>query len=294
MIAAAKQKIIGSLRIVKFISELKMKIKAVQEAKRAFIAANTPPVLIYQMGKVGSSTVYNSLIHAAIPNPVLHLHFLSEDIAKHKMTFKNAGIYPVYHLVLGEAVRKMLLEKPGFPCKIISLVRDPIAFVISDLFQNPYFSSDDVMSDNGAIDEAKATQYLDRELKKPKTFSYVDQWFDRELNRVFDIDVFAEPFPVDIGYCVYKKANVEVLVIRLEDLTQKGPKAIADFLNLEKHLVLEQRNVRNESRESSSYHRVLRRLRLNEVTCRTIYSSRFVKHFYNEEMISQAITKWTK
>lgn len=293
MTASVIKKFLRSTRIIKLISELEIKIRSEREAKHAFSSTTIPPILVYQMGKVGSSTVYKSLINAGIPNPVLHLHFISEDIQKYRETFKNAGLFPSRHLLLGEAVRRVFLKNPYFPCKIISLIRDPIAFVVSDLFQNPYFAKDDVKSDKDAIDPEKAYIYLERELKNPETFSYVNEWFDRELKRVFDIDVFAEPFPVDVGYSVFKKSNIEALVIRLEDLSTKGPNAISELLGLEKPLILEQSNVRKESSEAILYQRVLKKIRLDPSLCQEIYSTRFVKQFYSKVMIEHLISKWT-
>jgi hypothetical protein len=259
-------------------------------ARHAFSNLTVPPILIYQMGKVGSITVYNSLRAAALANPILHLHFLSkEDFRGRRKRHKAVGRDLPYHIFLGEAVSRVLPR----PCKIISLVRDPIAYLVSGTFENPFFATEEIRTDTGAIDHQKALKYLERVLSKPATYSYVNEWFDRELKQVFDIDVFAQPFPVNVGYAVYRKADVEALVIRLEDLTQKGPTVISEFLNLEKPLVLEQRNVRTGSRDGEAYQQVLKKLRLNELVCREIYSSRFTKHFYSERMIEQFIRKWT-
>lgn len=37
------------------------------------------PILVYQMGKVGSSTIVNTLKSSNINNPVYHIHFLSSE-----------------------------------------------------------------------------------------------------------------------------------------------------------------------------------------------------------------------
>ncbi len=38
-----------------------------------------PPILIYQMGKVGSNTVHKTLLASGIQNPVFHVHFLTKE-----------------------------------------------------------------------------------------------------------------------------------------------------------------------------------------------------------------------
>lgn len=270
-----------------------MKDRSELEAKQAFSNTDIPPILVYQMGKVGSQTVYHSLISARIPNPVMHLHFISEDLPDHVDMHEKAGVPVPYHLFLGEAVRNILLKKPLSACKIISLVRDPIAFTVSDLFQNPYFASGDVRLENGNIDPEKARIYLEGELKKPETFEYVDEWFDREIKRVFDIDVFAGSFPLEHGYAVYKRKNVEVLILRLEDLSDKGPYVISKFLGLNHPLRLMNANVRNRTGGANIYQRVLQDVRFDPSLCREIYTRRFVKHFYSKSMIERFISRWT-
>ena len=288
-------------RLSKFIKRIKTHnpiaktLRAKREVAFAFSNPDNPPIMIYQMGKVGSSTVYRSLLDASIPNSVFHLHFLSDDLPKHRGFLKQAGIYPPpYHIYLGEATQKLLNKHQDFPIKIISLVRDPIAFIISNIFQNPSFAEESIQTDTGLIDPQKASKYINGKLSNPQEFTYIYEWFNKELKTVFGIDVFAEPFSLETGYAVYSKANVEVLVIRLEDLSEKGPKAISDFLKLENPLVLKHNNSRDNSKDKEAYQEVQKSVSLSLSTCKKIYSNDFVKHFYNESMINTFLSKWTK
>jgi len=292
---AAAQVLIKFIKQQKPIQAIANAHKAKREAAFAFSNPNSPPIIIYQMGKVGSSTVYKSLMEASLSNPIIHLHFLSRDLHKHRRTHKKAGVYPPpYHIYIGEAVRKLLDKHQDFPIKIISLVRDPIAFVISNLFQNPYFAGESLQSDTGSIDPQKAVRYIGRKLSDPKTFTYMYEWFDKELKTVFCIDVFANPFPLDTGYAVYSKGNVEALVIRLENLSGNGPKAISDFLALGDPLVLKQSNIRANSNARAVYQEVKENVSISQSLCKKIYSNKFVRHFYNEEMINMFTANWTK
>ena len=291
----ARQMLIIVMKQIKPLHAIGNILKASSEAKFAFSNPNYPPIIIYQMGKVGSSTVHKSLMCASVSNPIFHLHFLSQDITKHRQTHKKAGISPSpYNFYLGEAIRKQFDKNQGFPVKIISLVRDPIAFIISDLFQNPNFAGESILNDRGSIEPKKASKYIDHKLRDPNAFTYIYEWFDRELKAVFDIDVFATPFPSETGYAVYSKTNVEAMVIRLEDLSEKGPKAIADFLSLDAPLVLKQSNIRTNSKENKVYRQVRESVSLTYSVVEKIYSSKFVKHFYNETLINEFILNWTK
>jgi hypothetical protein len=268
--------------------------RAKREVRSAFSNPDTPPIIIYQMGKVGSSTVNQSLKESSLPNPIFHLHFISRDIDELRRMYKSAGIYPVpYNFYLGEAIRKIRHRFQEFPVKIISLVRDPIAFIISDLFENPHFADEGLQTDEGLIIPRAAIAYIDRKLQNPKTFNYIYEWFDRELKTVFDIDVFAEPFPIETGYAVYSKGNVEALVIRLEDLSEKGPKALSDFLGLDAPLTLKHRNIRAKSKSNKIYQEVKAHIAMDRSVCENIYASRFMQHFYNDANINRFIENWT-
>ena len=268
-----------------------MRILAEREARHAFSDPALPPVLVYQMGKVGSSSVYDSLLNADLRNPVLHLHFLSEDLIQYREELKRAGWSPLpYHIYLGEAVRKVLPRH----CRIISLVRDPIAFVVSNLFENPYVATGMPLTRRKTLDAKKALGYLERELAGPDAFTYVNTWFERELHRVFGIDVFGEPFPKELGYAIYGSASAKALVLRLEDLSREGPKAIASFLDLPAPLELRHSRVATESESAEEYRDVLSNVCLDASLCRQVYSSRLVTHFYDETSIEGFISKWTR
>jgi len=289
------------LKLIRFIKSLKSyqalakMYKAKREAESAFSNENYPPVLVYTMGKVGSTTVYSSLVEASLPNPILHLHFLSHNLPRHRQFHKEAGVCPLPdHLYLGEATRRLLMKNKNSPVKVISLVRDPIAFIISGLFEVPQFAEESVLNDAGSIDPQKAAEYINRKIGDPDAFGYVYNWFNKELKTVFGIDVFATPFPTEVGYAIYRNLNAEALVLRLEDLSEKGPQAIADFVGLGEQLVLKHENVRTDSMGKTIYQEVQESVSLDPEMCKTIYSSDFVKHFYSEAMVNSFIAKWSK
>lgn len=267
-------------------------LKSKREVRRAFSNPECPPVLIYQMGKVGSSTIYNSLKNANIRNAVLHLHRLS-DLNRRKKIFRKLGVSPLI-FYSGEFVMKAMHRYPQVPIKIITAVRDPVAVVISGIFQNPYFHDDSIKAADGGLDPQKVVEYLESELRKPSAFRYVYEWFDEELKAVFGIDVFASPFPQEIGYQVYSTDMTDVLLIRAEDLSEKGSEAISSFLNLPDYITILNSNVRSDSGDKDKYQEVMKRIHLSRDLCNEIYSSSFVRHFYSDAMIDKLISKWTK
>lgn len=116
------------------------------------------PVFIYQMGKVGSSSVYKTLKAEGLRQQIFFVHFLSNDLYSYKDFLINAGMNPVsYHIELGIALRRTILSRrDNLRYKIISMVRDPIARQISDIFQNPEIMEMDIRNPDGMIDKNKA------------------------------------------------------------------------------------------------------------------------------------------
>jgi hypothetical protein len=276
------------------IYDLAMRCRARIETGYAFSGIYIPLVFIYQVGKVGSSTIHRSLLDANFPNPILYPHYLTQDLAQYKAMFSEAGmIHLPYHLYLSHYVCGALKKQPDIPCKVISMVRDPVALVISNLFENPEFSQEYLSTDNRIIDSEKAVNYLQRYLAYSYAFDHINDWFDRELKIVFGLDVFAEYFPVDQGYAIYEKGGSQFLIMRLEDLSQKGSQIIARFLDLKSPLELKRANVRSESSLADVYQEVLSKVCLSPVLCEKIYSSRFSQHFYGADMIAKFIARWT-
>lgn len=287
-------KFIGLVRRIKPLHIAVMRAKAANEARRAFSDPAHPPVLIYQMGKVGSSSVAHSLEQAGLQGMAFHIHFLSEDLEVYGRVHRQAGLHPLpYHMYLSEAVRNTLRRRPEAPVRIISLVRDPVAWAVSNIFQNPIFAAESVQAADGTVDPQKAGDYLLRELEKTETFDYVNQWFDRELKTVFDIDVYAESFPVHTGFALYRHERAEAMVIRLEDLSAKGPQAISAFLGLAQPLEIQKVNVRNKTAAADKYKEVIQRVRLSRSLCEKIYRGRMVRHFYHRDLIDSYIRRWT-
>ena len=58
-------------------------------------------------------------------------------------------------------------------------------------------------------------------------------WFETKLEPIFGIDVYASPFPHQLGYKIYRNPpRANLLLIRLENLNQIGSEAVRKFLGL--------------------------------------------------------------
>lgn len=208
----------------------------------------------------------------------------------------DAGIRPVpYNIDLSIALKDRLKKKKfQHKFKIISLVRDPIARSISGVFETPRFQDQVLQDDSGMFDRIKTAKYLNRKLSSRQSFNYIFNWFDKEPNAVFGIDIYAKPFNIDKGWTIYEGETADALVIRLEDLSSIGEEVISKFIHVNKKISFFQSNVRSESKEGKTYRYVKENVRLDRSKCEKIYSHKFVTHFYSDEQIEKMILRWTK
>lgn len=259
-----------------------------------------PPIIIYQMGKVGSSTVFSSLKQSDIQNPVIQIHFLSKNgIEEAEAYFQNLP-NPVnaHHIQRSKTLREKIIRNrfdPNLSWRIVTLVRDPIAREISDFFQNINLYHPELFDQNAKLDENRSTKLLCEILNNfNESADYACTWFDKELKAVFDIDVFSYPFDTKKGYSIMEKGNVKVLCIRLEDLDTVFGDAMTRLLSKKLHFTLHKKNIGQEKPLSESLKVTLEKLVLPNDTYNKIYSSRFVRHFYSQDMIDSFIAKWRK
>lgn len=259
--------------------------------------SDKPPVLVYQMAKVGSATVVRSLQQADPERVVLHVHFLSAEMlggvgALHVKSKGNFGLPYDWHL--GRALAERI-EKLGRALRVhvVTLVRDPIAREVSGLFQNPEFASIQLRDRHGRYDVERTIALLEKSLCAEDACHYVHTWFDRELRATFGIDVFATAFPKEQGWTVLCNERARVLVLRMEDLDRSLGPALAEFLGLDGEPKLASGNLRSERAEGSDYRAVLAGFRLPRGVCERIYGHRFSRHFYSDAMLAEFTERWS-
>jgi hypothetical protein len=226
------------------------------------------PVMIYQMGKVGSSSIYQSL-SKQYNGPVLHNHVFSSTKKGLIKRFWNYNI------------------KTKKPLYVISVVREPIGRNVSCFFQNL----------------KKYTGYSPKELNI-STESLIEiflsdlphelplKWFDDNIKKNFDIDVFETPFPSE-GFCTYHHDNVHLLVLKLEINDEVKIAAIKNFLGL-KNFELFNANIGNEKDYASTYKEFKKQLILPDHYIDKMSESKFFTHFYTTKEIEKVKNKWYK
>ena len=262
------------------------------------------PILIYQMGKGGSSSIRNSLFRC--PDPRTRIVLMSHeyfpirnrdpeliaiepqdrDILVREIAHEQ-HVYQQFSLRqrMGRRFREKFYAEmiyrsyvqPKRRLKAITLVREPVANNASMFFQllRRYIGPDVEPSecDTDKLVDVFIEKYMH---ERPLT------WLDAEVKTHFGIDIFQHPFPIKKGYTAISQENVSLLALRCELDDRAKERAIADFIGLDEFEIVHS-NVRNEKPEAQKYEEFKRRIRMPPALLDRMYDSKFARHFYSRE-----------
>lgn len=255
--------------------------------------------VVYQMGKVGSSSVHESLRRAGVGT--LHkVHYLADEgLATARRRYSEfATRLPVPYEETSEHLRALLRAgSPAIRWKVVTLVREPIARDVSAYIQMVDLTNPDLVAGGqprvGRIARAAAAQFIGFD----ETTNYTCRWFDDEFRRVFGLDVFDYPFDHARGWQRITQDGLDVLVLRLEDLDRVFEEAFLEFTGRRVPLVY--MSSRTPAKLQAAYRQdvyrqVLRRVRIGETSCRSVYRSRYARHFYSPDELAAFQDHWSR
>lgn len=227
------------------------------------------PVLVYQMGKVGSLAVYHALQrqHAGA---VGHVH----------------GFHPKHERPEIRRLYRWTFDERR-PLNVVSFTREPIARNISAFFQNlERDTGRPNAADELTIEELKAAFLSQYRHHVPL------EWFDWKVRQRFGIDVYATPFPED-GIGEYENGHVRLLVVRceLDDATKAA--AIARFLRMDR-LDLSHEHVGEQKSYSLAYRRFKDEARFPGDYVERMCGSKYFTHFYDAQTIQATRCRWSE
>lgn len=177
---------------------------------------NKKLLIVYQMGKVGSSSMLTSLQAADLKLPVLQVHFLSPTAIREMENryygpsiglLQDSLLPETRHLFWSYYLRHVLNSKHPRPkWKIITLIRDPLARSASVFFysvdtpkQNPYMPDFyKHIQDKSLSIPFIVRRFHDALLDDPDEFQLPLRYFDTELKPNLGIDVYAYEFPKQV------------------------------------------------------------------------------------------------
>lgn len=263
--------------------------------------AKTPPIFVYQMGKVGSMSVYTSLQRARLGRPIFHVHFLDlENLERIQQEYRDNRFLRIPEDIrIGRTLIRKVARTKNVRWTVITLVRDPVERDLSDFLQHPeWWQMQRLRYERGWIAKNQAHKFVTRLTKEFQRYdeatNFACTWFDRELKRVFGVDVYDYPFDQERGFGIIRTETVEVLVLRLSDLDRVFHPVVTQFLRRPEPIPLVRANEARDRDVANIYPVVLRNLTLDRRTCERIYATKFARHFFSEAMREAAIARWTK
>ncbi|MDR0220718.1 MAG: putative capsular polysaccharide synthesis family protein [Lachnospiraceae bacterium] len=232
-------------------------------------------VYVYQPGRVGSKSVYDSIVAAMPTLRALHTHNLTTDYKKY---FGDAG---------WEQFAAILRARPT---KIVALVREPMARLVSHFFHVLFLRFPMVFEAMVNQEEVPFGDIYEKLLNYAGNHQDIDpfMWYDEELKAVFGIDVYAYPFDREKGYGIIKENNTEVLVIKLETMnipekTNSFEDVIGEFCGIKGFRLLRTNEARNKM-YSELYREAWSNRIFSKDTVDYYYrGNERMNHFYSEE-----------
>ncbi len=248
------------------VREAKLSIRAV-----LILFSLRRPILIFQFGKVGSTTICRTLDKNNRSS--LHMHELTD----------NREVRAVADLIRAKV--------PGW--KVITLVRDPVAREVSYFFQNldsetttPYVGTRSYVL---SLSRERLGQLFVEKMCDLKEHPF--EWFNRFIRPSFGLDVFLEPFDKERGFQIYKTSIADILLIRYENLWNEGKKAIADFVHL-KQLEWTPNNISSDKYYAKQYKTFKEEFIMPKKYIEEIYKSPYVEKFYTTDEIEIFKQAW--
>lgn len=229
-----------------------------------------PPVLILQMGKVGSPLLKDS-VAPIWPGLTIQTHNLMRDRRQSKSLT----------LVYDDVIRK---RRPVF---LIIPLRDPISKNIASFFEN--------FGRHTGVKYEESTFSLEELIRiflQKVNHHAVLSWFDNHLKPVFGIDVYNYDFPPN-GIQVIHHRNTKLLLMRSELPAATKQSAVREFLNMPE-FVLSTAHDGVEKEYAATHKQFTEAFIAPDWYLRKMYESRYFNHFYSPTDKEKLIKKWAQ
>ena len=233
-------------------------------------------IVIYQMGKVASTTLENSVQKG------LHIHSLfGNQPCPGRQLQKRSGMLWLQGQVL-DAIRRYALRQRQ-EVRIISLMRDPVGRNVSMFFQDlPFWLYDHIAKIKGHT-RVEGYEIINDSFRDTYDHLYFDSWFDREIKALTGVDIFDYSFDKQSGYLLIEAGKWKILLLTMEKLGQNEA-ILSEFC--QQPVKLQDSNVA----EKKWYSPVIKQFReegaLTPEYARQMYATRTARFFYDDAWIA--------
>lgn len=217
------------------------------------------PLVVYQMGKVGSRSVYEALKDIDSKYALFHTHTIKYDHVYRYLRY----LYKIIHI---DRTRT----------KFISLTRDPFKRNISSFFETL----------GRHLKDEKRVRNMPLKRLIHLFFERYDHtepliWFDREVRRVTGIDVYRHKLQ-DEGYLTVESEKFDLMVLKCEVKDSLKEELIEEFLGI-KGVDINRKNITSKKPFGNVYNKFKNNVVFDEEYIDEFVSSKYFRHFYSDE-----------
>lgn len=248
------------------------------------------PLLIWQMGKVGSTSLEQSLRDVSPSYPVLRAHLLGHEMMVSGELYKRARRRGTREYLRNVAIREEFL-RAGSRWKVLTILREPMSRNISSFFQNLDIY---IGRKPHLILEHKSdpVSYLMDTFVSKFDHNRPTKWVAGELEKFTGIALLDREFPVHRGCARYSSGRFDAFVVRVEDIDGVASSATRAFLEAP-DLALRKDNVGDEKWYSGLYREFRARRSLpQELVLQTIHSP-YGRTFYSDTNEAAMLEKYS-
>lgn len=258
------------------------------------------PILIHTNGKVGSSTIHNSLQQSE--HPVFHVHYLGKNYLKDYENFVKQNYFNKQNR--GAHLYKSLLWTPQYvnknyigkeKVKAITIWRDPISKNMSTLFQWIHFREDE---NHYYFHSHQYDLQFDIKTTKEDLSPLIDfflenfphkiheDWIEEEQGQLKSLPYLNHEFDKEKGFQILENEEWELLTLKIESFSNENyADVIGDFSNV-KDFEFDSVNLTSEKQKNVAYLKFKEQIKFPKSLLDEIYNSEFMNHFYTQEEIS--------
>ena len=249
-------------------------------------------ILVFQMSKVGSTSVHNSIQRSLVKQ-----NGEAGYLKKRKSVYEigNTVLLPSHRIYTSHVFYRLMVlwrVRLGLPVKVVCPIREPLVRDVSEFFFS-YVQRCPGLLANADLGELKVllTDSKPNGVYPPPARRTGVHWFDKEFRPQMRIDVYKQPFPKDRKWQVYRRGFTRVLVYRIDLERSEQIKLISRFLGIQ----LDEIRFENTAKDkdyAERYSQFRESVKLPEQYIRRMHDSRFAQHFWSPAELKAAADKW--
>lgn len=219
---------------------------------KIFLDKSKDVVVVLSPGKVGSSSVYQSLKREFPLSYIFHIHFLtnkniSEGILIHKKSIRKSIPYHFITSIIFNYFFMNSVSSSNKKIKFIILFREPLERYISDVYQN----SERFVNKLDMNNNAQIISNIKLNLLSMEHMNYLEKWVEDELHENLDYNFFKKSKLANTGYYIDNNEKYDFLFMKMESLNLDFNKASKEFFG--NRVTLHKTNISNDKRYYSLY-----------------------------------------